>query len=476
MTFTSAQFIIFVIISYLIFKFTKFKWQALLAFSVFYYASYSIKAFSYLALTILTTYFSALYLEKNKNPWLLFLCLLINFSSLFFVKFTDFTLFENLIPLGISFYIFISTAYLIDVYRKKYPANKNLLKYTLFVSYFPQMVQGPINRYDSLGPQLFDPKPNSGDFSYGLMLMAYGYFKKLVIADRASVLTAQIFSNPDEFSGLFVFIAIIFYSIQIYGDFSGGIDIARGVSYLFGIKLDLNFKRPFFATSLTDFWRRWHISLGSWMRDYVFYPMSLSKVFAHINKKSRKVLGRKYGKFLTLTISTFVVYFIIGIWHGAGLNFMAFGIFNGSLISLGLIFEDFLKKIKSSLNISKDSKSFKVFQILRTSLLVFFARYFTRSKDLETALFMLKKTFADRIFRYGEFGLERIDYTVLFISVLLLFIISFKEERGEDVKEEILSLSPISQGILIFMVLAFILYFGIFQRSFTGAEFIYRNY
>ncbi|WP_277261968.1 MBOAT family O-acyltransferase [Peptoniphilus lacrimalis] len=415
-------------------------------------------------------------MEKKKSKFFLSLVLLLNFGLLGLVKFTSFSLFKNIIPLGISFYIFMATSYIIDIYRKKYKAQRNIFKYALFVSFFPQMVQGPIGRYDELDGNLYGGNSNSRDISFGLLLILFGYFKKLVIADRASILTAKVFSSPDEFSGIFVFIAIIFYSIQIYGDFSGGIDVARGVAYLFGIKLPENFKRPFFANSLTDYWRRWHITLGAWMRDYVFYPLSLSRVFAYINKKSRRTLGRKFGKYLTLSISTFVVYFIIGIWHGAGLNFIVFGIYNGLLITLGLLFEDNFKKIKDSFGISPTSKALKLFQIIRTSLLVFIGRYFTRSENLSQAIFMLKKTFTDRNFRFGQIGLKASDYLILFVSVLILFIISYSEEKNIDVKEKILEFKPYWQFVFIFLALAYVLYFGIFSSNFTAVDFIYRNY
>lgn len=476
MSFTSLSFIIFIGLAFLVFKIARYKWQSLLLISIFYYASYSPKAFVYLFFVIVSTYLAGLYLEKKKSKVFLSLVLLLNFGLLGLVKFTSFSLFKNIIPLGISFYIFMATSYIIDIYRKKYKAQRNIFKYALFVSFFPQMVQGPIGRYDELEGNLYGGNSNSRDISFGLLLILFGYFKKLVIADRARILTAKVFSSPDEFSGIFVFIAIIFYSIQIYGDFSGGIDVARGVAYLFGIKLPENFKRPFFADSLTDYWRRWHITLGAWMRDYVFYPLSLSRVFAYINKKSRRTLGRKFGKYLTLSISTFVVYFIIGIWHGAGLNFMAFGIYNGLLITLGLLFEDNFKKIKDSFGISPTSKALKLFQILRTSLLVFMGRYFTRSENLSQAIFMLKKTFTDRNFRFGQIGLKTSDYWILFVSVLILFIISYSEEKNLDVKEKILEWKPSWQFVFVFIALAYVLYFGIFSSNFTAVDFIYRNY
>lgn len=476
MAFTEIEFLIFVAICALVYRITRFKWQFLLMASFFYYGLYDVRAFIYLLITILTTFIGGKLIYKSKSKFLTFLVLLINFGMLSFVKFTDFTIFSLAIPLGISFYIFQSTSYVIDLYRKKYKPQENIFKYALFVSFFPQIVQGPISRYDELAPMLYSDECTSEDFSHGLMLMLYGYFKKLVIADRAAVLVGNVFSNPDDFSGLFVFVAIIFYSIQIYCDFSGGIDIARGVAYLFGIRLAENFRRPFLATSIGDFWRRWHITLGSWMREYVFYPLSFTKFFAYLNKKSRKLIGRRAGKFLTLTISTYVVYLIIGIWHGAGLNFLVFGFYNGTLISLALIFERTFDKWKNTLGIKKGNKFYHAFQILRTALLVFLGRYFTRSASLGQALALLKKTFTDFTLTHSDFGLSVKDLWVIFFATLVVIYISALQEKEINITQKVLNKSTVFQALLILSVVLVILYFGVFDKGYTAVEFIYRNY
>lgn len=476
MAFTEIEFLFFVAICAFMYRVTRFKWQFLLMASFIYYGLYDIRAFAYLLITIVTTFVGGNLVYKNKSKFLVFVVLLINFGMLSIVKFTDFTKFSLVIPLGISFYIFQSTSYVIDLYRKKYEPQKNIFKYALFVSFFPQIVQGPISRYDEISPMLYNDEANSFDFSHGLLLILYGYFKKLVIADRAAVLVGNVFSNSDYYSGLFVFVAIIFYSVQIYCDFSGGIDIARGVAYLFGIRLTENFKRPFLSTSIGDFWRRWHTTLGSWMRDYVFYPLSFTKLFAYINKKSRKVMGRRAGKFLTLTISTYVVYLIIGIWHGAGLNFIAFGFYNGTIISLSLIFERTFNKWKKALHITKDNKVYHAFQVIRTALLVFLGRYFTRSENLHQALHLLKKTFVDMTFRYTDFGLTNKDLIVILFAVIVVMFISALQEKEVNITEKILNKSAAFQGLFILVSVVVILYFGVFDKGYTAVDFIYRNY
>lgn len=202
-------------------------------------------------------------------------------------------------PLGLSYFIFQSVGYVIDVYRGKLSAQKNPLKYGLFVSFFPQMVQGPISRYDQLAPQLLSQRSlDWRDLKLGIQLCLWGYFKKLVIADRAAVLVNAVITENCPYGGAIIASGILFYCIQLYCDFSGGIDITRGVARMFGIDMAENFRRPIFAMSLTEYWRRWHITLGAWMRDYVFYPLSLSKTFGKLSRWARTHIKGTGGKIL----------------------------------------------------------------------------------------------------------------------------------------------------------------------------------
>ena len=340
MSFTSLPFLVLVLVSvgvyYLLPK--KGQWVALLAASMVFYCVGGGKTVLYVFYTAATVYVSGRLLghfnalrraapkEERKaitakyKPYrrgvVLFACLA-NFVLLYILKYWNFTaellqpladqvspgsqipLSELVLPLGISYFIFQSVGYVIDVYRDKYQPEKNFAKLLLFVSFFPQMVQGPIGRFDQLAPQLLAQR--SADYTnlkYGIQLMMWGYFKKMVIADRAAVLVNTVLDDPWSYSGSILAVGVLFYCIQLYGDFSGGIDIARGVARMFGIDLAENFRRPIFSTSLTDFWRRWHITLGAWMRDYLFYPLSLSKPFGRLGRFTRKHIKGKLGKIL----------------------------------------------------------------------------------------------------------------------------------------------------------------------------------
>ena len=303
MSLISMEFLLFVILAaagdYWIPK--KYQWVWLLAFSYIYYVSGDIRVTYFLVFTTFTSWAAAAWMEqaaeriKDKKKArqakrrILALALVLNFGVLGALKYTNFAIdtvnslfgaefgsLKLLLPLGISFYTFQSMGYILDVYWGKAKAEHNLFRFALFVSFFPQILQGPIGRYDSLSQQLYAPHAFSWERSERAFLrILWGYFKKMVIADNAVIFVDAIFDHPDLYDGLGI-VGVLAYSVQLYCDFSGGMDVVIGVAELFGIRLDENFKRPYFAVSITDFWHRWHITLGTWMKDYVFYPVSLS--------------------------------------------------------------------------------------------------------------------------------------------------------------------------------------------------------
>lgn len=317
------EFLIFVGIAvigyYLIPK--RFQWIWLLIFSYIYYASSGIKILFFLLYTTITTYGTGRLLDrvnhkelprneaKSRKRRILIGCLLLNFGMLAVLKYTNFAIenvnaifhagisFQKLIlPLGISFYTFQSMGYIIDVYWGKYEAEKNPFRFALFVSFFPQLLQGPIGRFDRLARQLYEQ--HSFDLlkaQYALQLMLWGFFKKLVLADRAAVVVNQVFQNYTQYSGVTNIVAVLMYSIQLYMDFSGGMDVVMGVAALFGVELDQNFKRPYFATSITDFWHRWHITLGTWMKDYLFIQYLCLNGWASSANGPKRPLARRPG-------------------------------------------------------------------------------------------------------------------------------------------------------------------------------------
>ena len=356
-----------VILYYLVPK--KLQWVVLLLASMVFYLAGGVKSAVWLVLVAAVTWLTGLLLARqNARPApdkqtkaavrhvkkrICAVCAVLCFGLLYLMKYWNFTAsalpsalgdklprWDFVVPMGLSYFIFQAVGYVIDVYRGKTDAQKNPLRYGLFVSFFPQMVQGPISRYDQLAPQLTAERSlDWRDLKFGIQLCLWGYFKKLVIADRAAVLVNAVIKDNCPYGGAVIASGILFYCIQLYCDFSGGIDITRGVARLFGIDMAENFRRPIFATSLTDYWRRWHITLGAWMRDYVFYPISLSRGFGKLSRWARTHIGGTAGKIFATSLATFIVYFIIGIWHGANFRYIAFGLWNGVLITASLLLE-----------------------------------------------------------------------------------------------------------------------------------------
>lgn len=471
MSLISMEFLIFVGIAvigyYLIPK--RFQWIWLLIFSYIYYASSGIKILFFLLYTTITTYGTGRLLDrvnhkelprneaKSRKRRILIGCLLLNFGMLAVLKYTNFAIenvnaifhagisFQKLIlPLGISFYTFQSMGYIIDVYWEKYEAEKNPFRFALFVSFFPQLLQGPIGRFDRLARQLYEQ--HSFDLlkaQYALQLMLWGFFKKLVLADRAAVVVNQVFQNYTQYSGVTNIVAVLMYSIQLYMDFSGGMDVVMGVAALFGVELDQNFKRPYFATSITDFWHRWHITLGTWMKDYIFYPVSLSKWMGKFGKWSKKAFGKKTGRVVPICVANIIVFLVVGIWHGAAWKYIAYGLYNGLIIAISSLLAPLYRKGFEKFHINPKSGAWHVVQILRTFLLVNISWYFDMAVSLSAAFAMMKSTvtgFSLATLTDGSLmmlGLDKLDYMILAMGCLVAFLISFLKEKGIQIRESL---------------------------------------
>lgn len=337
-----------------------------------------------LAVLIFLKYFN--FLGENLN----------NLMHLLGVKSDPVPRLNLLLPLGLSFYTLQAISYMIDIYRGKAKADRNPAKFMLYMSFFPQIIQGPIPRHGKLAGQLYEGhKFDYNEVCYGAQLMLWGLMKKLIIAERLAVVANSIFRGYESYSGPILFFCAALYGLQVYADFSGGMDIARGVAQMVGVKLELNFAQPYFSTSIEDFWRRWHITMGLWMRDYVFYPLSLSKFFTWLSRKSRKLLGQFVGKRLPAFLAMFIVYFLVGFWHGAQWKYVAYGLWNGIFIMSGILLENVYAKLRTRCGIREEAFSWRVFRMVRTFVIVSFGRFFTGAGRLTVALKMFRKTFVN---------------------------------------------------------------------------------
>ena len=438
---------------------------------------------------------------SDKKRKVLILVMLLNFGILLLLKYYNtfagefndlFTLFKwdvemplinVILPLGISFYIFQSLSYCIDVYKAKYEPEHNLFKFALFISFFPQIVQGPISRYDQLAPQLTtEHKFDIDNFKRGLLLMGWGFVKKLVIADRAAIVVREVFQNYTEFDGFQVALAIFVYTMQIYCDFSGGIDITRGVAQVMGIDLVENFQRPYFANSVADYWSRWHMSLTGWMRDYVFMPMNFSKKMLNLGKWSREHIKGRIGKQLPSYVVTFTVFFLIGIWHGASAGHLVFAFYNGFVIVLGMICKPLFDWMAKVLHVNTKTFAFKVWTIIRTYFVMVIGKVIVKAVNVPAAFTMMKMVLTDFMHfgnirsRLNQMGMGGYDWLILMLSLLVLFIASLLQENGVNIRDKIEEKPMILRWIFYLFVIVFIMVFGIYGPGYNATEFIYRAY
>ncbi|MBE5798567.1 MAG: MBOAT family protein [Clostridiales bacterium] len=486
----------------------RFKWVLLLLVSYIYYSYCGMNALPFMLLTTLSTWAGALCIgaigekskaelkarkaeldaagkkalkakAKNRQRIVFWAVLLLNFGVLALLKYTSPVLeamgrpaLNLLLPLGISFYTFQSMGYLIDVSNGKYAPEKNPAKFALFVSFFPQLIQGPIARHDQLASQLTTPhRFEMTNIHRGALLMLWGFFKKKVIADRALPLVNAVFENHGEYGGAVIVIAVLFYSLQQYCDFSGGIDLVTGIAELFGIRLAPNFKRPYFAISLGDFWRRWHISLGAWMRDYVFYPFALLKPVSKLSKSAKARFGAAFGRALPAALGNIVVFLLVGIWHGATMNYVLWGLYNGLILAMSALLEPLYKRANERLGERVvSSRAFYVWRVLRTFIIVNIGWYFDRALRAGDAFAMLGKTFFAPAFAQLsdgtllELGLMNSDYAILAWATLLLIAVSVLQERGMRIRERVLALPVVPRVILLYVFMYFVL------ANFMGAN------
>ncbi|MGN0444813.1 MAG: MBOAT family O-acyltransferase [Acutalibacteraceae bacterium] len=503
----------------------KHRWIVLTAANTVFYVCGGIESVIYILLATLVAYLSAkmfdkdfalqkkecegleraekkavreLHMKKRKKVLTLSVVLLI--FSLAVIKYTGFFLSninsllgvtglgsfetENItkhIPaiLGCSYFTLAIIAYITDVYRQKYHAEKNYFKLYLFVSYFPHAVQGPIERYDYLAPLL----EKGGSFSFenlkqGAMLILWGFFKKFVIADRLNIVSHEIFSNYENYSGPFVLFGAAVFSIQLYADWTAYCDIVGGASRIFGIEITKNFARPYFSQTMPEFWRRWHISMGAFFKDYVLYPVSTSQFSLKLNKKAREKFGNNAGKNLASAIPILSVWLLTGLWHGASWTFILWGLYQGILIMLSVIFENPLKKLCERFNFKTDTFSWRLFRTLRTFLLCCIGRIFFKAGSVSDiiGLFSRLLTFSLTTKQFTDMGLTVREWAVTLVALIIFLIYSLIEEKYENVEKRLDSQPvPMKWAVLIFIIM-FIVIFGVYGSSEQYVAFVYEQF
>ena len=473
MNFNSIEYMIFlplIVILYYLMPY-KYRWLLLLSGSYFFYMCWNIK-YSLLMLTsTVITFASGLLIDyaktiKWKKIWVA-ISFCSNLGILFFFKYYNFAVdsliqvfdafgigvtipnFEVLLPVGISFYTFQALSYTVDVYRGALKPTKHFGKYALFVSFFPQLVAGPIERTPNLLAQ-FDEEH---DFDYdmakrGFFLLLFGLFKKIVIADRLAILVDTVYSNVESYSGQAYWIAAFFFTFQIYCDFSGYSDMAIGSANILGYRLMKNFNAPYLAKSIAEFWRRWHISLSTWFRDYLYIPLGGSRV-----------------SFSRWCMNTMIVFLVSGLWHGANWTFVIWGVLHGVWQIIGRLKNNLLKK-------KYDNTFFHVVSVLITFMLVNFAWIFFRANTVSDAITICRGLFVKMDnFDILALGLGKADVVLSILLILLLYVTDIISSR-HDIYGKIQSfVLPVRWAVYLCGIF-FIIFFGIYGELSAGS-FIY---
>jgi len=457
----------------------KYRWGLLLAASYYFYMSWNPAYLLLIIFSTLVDYYCALKMEeaasaKGKKKYL-YGSLLSNLGLLFIFKYFDFfnhtlafwadffqinytySSLNLLLPVGISFYTFQTLSYTIDVYRGEKKAETHLGILALYVSFFPQLVAGPIERSPRLLPQLtmgnINRKLRYDNVTNGLKLMAWGLFKKVVIADRVAYYVNRVYGSPDEYVGMTVILATLFFAFQIYCDFSGYSDIAIGAAQVLGFDLMKNFDRPYFSKSISEFWKRWHISLSTWFRDYVYIPLG----------GNRTVKWRWY-------YNLFITFLVSGLWHGANWTFVIWGAMHGFFLIAAIITKPVRSTIKDKMGISKNSTLNKIWQTTATFILVTVSWVFFRADSVGDAWILMQNATQINFSNVGV-AIHGFNREAIIASLLLIgsMVVVHTWQRGKNFRMYIQQ-KPIwiRWSLYQILVLAIIL-FGVFEKQ----EFIY---
>lgn len=494
MLFNSLDFMFFfpvvVLLYFLIPHRLRYIW--LLLASYYFYMCWNAKYALLMSFSTMVTYLSGRIIDWSRTrPWKQIqrvkcqkLCVagsfIINLSILFFFKYFDFALdtlqyllglihieikqpgFQIILPVGISFYTFQALSYTMDVYRQVIRAEKNFLRYALFVSFFPQLVAGPIERSKNLLEQFHEVHR----FEYqrvknGLLLMLWGFFMKLVIADRIAVLVNHVYNNWQQYDGLAIIVATVFFAIQIYCDFGSYSNIAVGAAQVMGFELMENFRQPYFAVSVADFWRRWHISLTSWFRDYLYIPLG----------GNRKGKLRKYCNMM-------IVFLTSGLWHGASWHYVVWGGLNGLYQVIGDSTKRLRERFTDFFRINRECFSYRLMQRMSTFALVDISWLFFRADGFITGVRMLKRIILEfrisAIFDGALFnlGLNKKSFFVALLSIGILWIVDWYRTKG-SVRCWLNQQNLVFRWGCYYAAIFAVIIFGIYGLGYDAAAFIY---
>lgn len=494
MLFNSFEFLIFfplvVLVYYLIPHKVRYIW--ILITSYYFYLNWNVLYGSILLGITAVTYIAALLIDKRmsaehgskkgRGKAILISAIILCLAVLAVFKYSDFIVanlqkalsviklnihlsnrFSLVLPVGISFYIFQSLGYVIDVYRRNVRAEKNFMLYAAFISFFPQLVAGPIERADKLLPQFSEKHIfDLSKVKANLLLMLWGFFMKVVVADRIAIFVDRIYDDYTNLNGWLLLMATVLFAFQIYCDFAGYTTIAIGAAGVMGFELMDNFKSPYCATGMRDFWARWHISLTGWFRDYVYIPLG----------------GNRKGK-IRKEINTIIVFLLSGLWHGANWSFVLWGGLNGLFIAIEDLTENVRRKVGDILKIKSEMPVFRVIRTIVTFVLVDFTWIFFRANGTKDALLIIKEmlhleninVFYDNTIHF--YIMEKHIFFMMLVSILILIVVDICHNHNIHIRSLVEKGNIVLRWIFYLGLIMAVLVFGVWGPSFDDTAFIY---
>ncbi|MBQ5430976.1 MAG: MBOAT family protein [Lachnospiraceae bacterium] len=518
---TNTYFIFFLPIVFLAYQMTrqKYRWVVLLASSAVFFWLISKYLIGWAALTTVLTWGGGLLMEKLKKEGkgmkreekkqqklkmkrILTVFLVAVVAILFVLKYTRFTvgiigrvvgslggdaeLFsigKILVPIGISFYTLQAVGYLLDVYWSRFEAERNVFRVGLFMIFFPTLMEGPIMRWTDTSRQLFAGEPITFDsFEKGAFRILLGLFKRMIIADRLNMAVKMMYRADAEFTGLMILVVMITTTVQLYMEFAGTIDICIGTARILNIRLPENFRQPFYSQSAAEFWRRWHISLGTWFKNYIFYPVSTSSLMKKWNKYGRKHCGKYITTVVTSAIALFPVWMLNGLWHGPKWPYIMYGVFYFVILLAEICLEPVGEAVWKKLHLKTDGWFVVGVRMIRTWCIIFVGEMLFRANTLGQFADLMKSLFTgpwDGGLLYGYFpnvGLEPADGVVAILGSILIFLLDHQAEKDPMLYENINDHHFFCRGMLYYAMIFAIVIFGAYGVGYQPADLIYAGF
>lgn len=387
------------------------------------------------------------------------------------------------LPIGISFYTLQAISYLVDVYRGGVRADHHLGRVALFLCFFPQIMEGPICRYGQTAAALWAGKPLRARSVYqGTLRLLVGMGKKMILADRANALVKTVFDAYGSYDGGVVALAAVLYTFELYCDFSGTMDVALGMGRIFNVEMPENFRQPFFARTASEFWQRWHVTLGSWLRDYVFYPVSLSGPVKRLTGTARRVLGNRLGPVAAGSVALGCVWLANGLWHGAGAQYLFFGFYYFCIILAGGFAEPLAQRLCARAHVDRESAPYRALQHVRTLGIVVVGELIFRAPGLHAGAHMLRSLFGDFSLNalcdgtVLNLGLDKRDFAVLAVGAVALLALGLLREKGIEPLEAVWRRGAVVRWAACCLALAAVVVLGAYGAGYTPVDPLYAQF